>query len=246
MTPLREAILLPCTLLTVALLGGLRVAGNIRLDAPSIVALMLAIALVGTLARAGALAPERLVNAHRSTVENMNGAVVLVTLFAASAQIFNLLTPERGLLFALFTIYFTIQILTALAGVTGRASLLRSLAVLFTAAFVLRFVVLENLYAPDGRVLKRVLTTVLEGVSLGGIEYAPNAPITGYVAFLTLVLYMIGLILLPSRDPGRTLRWSPGAGGLTRPFGDGDGDDDAAGLREGTPRTLSRDSNRGQ
>jgi hypothetical protein len=243
MTPLREAILLPCAFLTVALLGGLRIAGAVRLDAPSIVALMLAVALIGTLARAGALAPERLVNANRSPIENMNGVVVLVTLFAASAQMFNLLTPEHGLLFAVFNIYFTIQILTALAGVSGRASLLRSLAVLFIAAFVLRFVVLENLYAPDGRVLKRVLTTLLEGVSLGGIEYAPNAPVTGYVAFLTLLLYMIGLMLLPGRDAGHALRGSPDASGLPRPLLHGG---EAAELRGAAPRNLSRDSSPGQ
>ena len=100
----------------------------------------------------------------------MSGLVVLVTLFAASAQMFNLLTPERGLLFVVFSVYFCIQLMTALAGVTGRASMLRSLAVLFTAAFVLRFVVLESLYAPDGGMLKRVMTALLQGVSLGSIR----------------------------------------------------------------------------
>ena len=94
-------------------------------------------------------------NAGRPALENVSGLIVLVTLFAASAQMFNLLTPERGLLFVVFSVYFCIQLMTALAGVTGRASILRSLAVLFTAAFVLRFVVLESLYAPDGGMLKR-------------------------------------------------------------------------------------------
>jgi hypothetical protein len=122
---------------------------------------------------------------------------VLVTLFAASAQIFNLLTPERGLLFVLFSLYFFIQLMTALAGVRDRASLLRSLTVLFAAAFVLRFVVLESMYASDGGLLKQLMTTLLQGVSLGAIEYQPHAGATAYVGFFTLVLYLIGLVLLP-------------------------------------------------
>ncbi len=203
MSTLREAIVLPCVFLTVALLGGLRIAETVRLVPPSVVALMLAMALLGTLARAGALAPDRLMNANRTSLENVSGLIALATLFVASAQIFNLLTPERGLLFVLFSLYFFIQLMTALAGVTGRISLLRSLAVLFTAAFVLRFVVLESMYAPDGGLLKGLMTTLLQGVSLGSIEYAPHAEATAYAGFFTLVLYMVGLVMLPWRSTDR-------------------------------------------
>jgi hypothetical protein len=197
MTVIREAIVLPCIFLTVALLGGLRIAGTVRLVPPSIVALMLAMALLAVLARAGVLAPHRLMGAHRSGPENLSGLAVLLAVFAASAQIFNLLTPESGLLFVIFSVYFFIQLMTALAGIGSRTSLLRSLTVLFAAAFVLRFVVLESMYAQDAGVLKRVTTALLQGVSLGAIEYQPHAAATGYVGFLTVVLYMIGLVLLP-------------------------------------------------
>lgn len=199
MTALREAIVLPGIFLTVALLGGLRLDSTVRLVPPTVVALMLAMALLGALARARALAPERLMNSGRPALENVSGLIVLGSLFAASAQMFNLLTPERGLLFVIFSVYFFVQILTALAGVTGRASILRSLAVLFAAAYVLRFVVLESLYAPDSGMLKRLMTTLLQGVSLGSIEYQPNAEGTGYAGLLALVLYMLGLIMLPAR-----------------------------------------------
>jgi hypothetical protein len=204
MTTLREAIVLPWIFLTVALLGGLRIENTVRLIPPSVVSLVLAMALLAALMRARVLAPERLMNSGRSPLENVSGAVVLGALFAGSAQVFNLLTPERGLLFVVFSLYFFIQLMTALAGVTGRASMLRSLAVLFGAAFVLRFVVLESLYATDGGMLKRVMTTVLQGVSLGAIEYQPNGAVTGYVGFLAVVLYLAGLILLPS--PGQSRR----------------------------------------
>jgi hypothetical protein len=57
--------------------------------------------------------------------------------------------------------------------------------------------------------LKTVLTALLTGVSLGGIEYRPRAPVTGYVAFLTLGLYMIGLYLLPTPQPPGPKRQLP-------------------------------------
>jgi hypothetical protein len=197
MTTTREALVLPCMFLSVALLGGLRIASGVRLVPPSVVALMLGMALLGALARAGALSPDRLMNAARTGLENVSGLVVLVTLFAASAQIFNLLTPESGLLFIVFSLYFFIQLMTTLAGVTGRVSILRSLTVLFAAAFVLRFVVLESLYAAESGLLKRLMTALLQGVSVGAIDYQPNAASTGYVGFFTLALFIVGLALLP-------------------------------------------------
>ncbi len=202
MTTSREALVLPLLLLTVALLGGLRVAGVVELVPPTLVGLVLAAALLGTLVRGGVLAPERLMHAGRTPLENLSGAIVVASLFAASAQIFNLLTPERGLLFVIFSIYFFVQIMTALAGATTRESLLRALVVLFAAAFVLRFAVLESLYAPQGGLVTRLMTAVLQGVSLGSIEYRPHAAITGYAGFLTLVLYLIALALLPRRGDG--------------------------------------------
>jgi hypothetical protein len=195
-TPLREAVVLPALFLTVALLGGLRVTGTVHLVPPALDALALALILVGSLARTRVLVPEALMAADRGAVANVCGAVVLLTLFAASAQIFNLLTPGRGLLHAIFAVFFLVQLLTTLAGITSRRPMLRSLMVLFGAAFVLRFIVLEGLYAPQSSLLQRLLTVVLEGVSLGALAYEPHAAITGYVALLTMVLYVAGLILL--------------------------------------------------
>jgi hypothetical protein len=211
MSATREAIVLPVIFLTVTLLGGLRIAQAVRLVPPPLTALILGVVLLGALVRAGALAPDRLMNVRRSPMENVSGLIVLLTLFAASAQVFNLVTPERGLLHAVFVICLFVQLATTLAGVTGRTSLLRSLMVLFGAAFVLRFIVLESLYAPDSGLLKRLLTAIIEGASLGTIEYQPNARATGYVAFFALALYMIGLTLLPpavwrARSSVRALR----------------------------------------
>ena len=199
MTPAREAVVLPLLFITVAALGGLRVAEQVRLLPPPLVSLVLAVLLMGTLVRSGVFAPERLMNGQRSALENANGLVVLVTLFAASAQVFTLLIPDLGLLHAVFAIALFVQLVTSLAGIRDPRALLRSLAIVFGSAFVLRFVVLDTLYAPQGSWGQRVLMAVIEGASLGAVVYRPTGSATGYIAFATLILYFFGLVLLPRR-----------------------------------------------
>ncbi len=197
----REAIVLPVLFLTVALFGGFRLAAGVSLVPPPLSALLLGMLLLGALARARVFAPEELMHADRTPLENTSGFVVLLSLFAASTQIFNLLTPERGLLQAIFTLFFGVQLLTTIAAVRDRIAMLRSLVVLFGAVFALRFVVLENLYAPGGGMLSRILAAAAEGVTLGAFDYDAHAPATGYIGFATLTLYVIGLVLLgPSQS----------------------------------------------
>lgn len=197
MSAVREAIVLPVIFLTVTLLGGLRIGvDEVRLTPPPLMALTLGMVLLGSLARGVVFVPGLFLNPRRRPLENTSGAIVLLTLFAAGAQTFNLLTPERGLLHFLFSAFFLMQLLTTLAGTNGRTPMLRSLLVLLGSAFVLRFVILESLYAPGTGTLKRVLTVLLEGATLGTLEYESLAPATGYVAFATLTLYLLGLVLL--------------------------------------------------
>lgn len=210
MTPLREAVVLPAVFLTVTLLGGLRVAGDVRLIPPSLSALVLGLLLMGTLTRGGVLAPQLFLNGARRGMENVSGGVVLATTFAASAQAVNLVLPERGLLHAVFAVFLFCQLMTLNAAAAGRAGLLRSVLVLLGSLFVLRYIVVEALYAPDGGLLQRLLTTLLSGVSLGGIEYQPNAAVTGYIAFFAIVLYVTGLVLLQP-DGTRALTHTPRA-----------------------------------
>ena len=197
MSPVREAFGLPVLFLTIAFLGGFRLASRVLLVPPSLTALILAVILMGMLVRAGAIRPPALLHGTRTALENMSGAVVLVTLFAATAQALNLLIPDTGLLHAVFGIFLFCQLLTMGAARSDRIGSLRSLAVLLGSLFVLRFILLEGLYASDSSTLNRLLRTLMSGATLGGITYTPNAPATGYVAFFTLALYVIGLLLLP-------------------------------------------------
>jgi hypothetical protein len=205
MTPIREAVVLPLVFLTVVLLGGLRIAGDVRFVAPPLMALVLGLLAVASLVRSSALRPEAFMNAGRTGMENVSGAIVLLTLYAASAQVFHLVIPERGLLHLIFGTFFFIQLLTTMAGGTGRTGMLRSFVVLLGSAFILRWVVLESLYAPDTGFLQRLVTTLAGGITLGAMEYAPHTAMTGYTAFFAVALYLVGLALLAPPAPPAAL-----------------------------------------
>jgi len=202
----RDAFTLPLTFLTVTLFGGFRSANppqGMWFLPPPLIALILATLLIGLLIRTGTLAPDRLMRSDRSALANLSGAIVLATLFAATAQVFNLVTPETGLLHFIFTSFFLLLLWNTLAAQPDRPRLLRSLAVLFGGAFILKYIVLASLYDAQGGWARRVLMTLLEGVTLGGLQYESPAALTGYTAFFTLALYLIGVMLLPYPISGR-------------------------------------------
>ena len=91
MTPLREAVVLPVIFLTVALCGGFRAASTVKLVAPTLTSLVLAVPLLALLVRSGVIPVMTLLSGLRTPLENVSGAVVLAALFGASAQALNLL-----------------------------------------------------------------------------------------------------------------------------------------------------------
>jgi hypothetical protein len=201
MSPLREALVLPCLFLTVMLLGGVRAAADMRLVPPPLASLVLAMLLVSALVRSGVFVPDRFMRQTRTPLENVCGLAVLLTLYGACAQVLNLVTPDDGLLHLLVNVFIAVQLLTTFAGVRERLAMLRSVTVLLACVFVLRFIALESLYAPGRGAVKRVMTALLEGVTLGALGYQPVGTATGYLAFLAISIFIIGLVLLESTDP---------------------------------------------
>ena len=199
MTAGREAIGLPVVFLTVFLLAGMRMGAAAALVPPSVFALVLGVLLVRVLVQCGALAPERLVGSSRTALANVNGFVVLVTLWAAAAQTIALLIPDSGLPRLVLNVFFLITLLNTAAASPDRVRLLRSLTVTFGSAFVLKFVVLYELSTPGTGWLKRVLQAMLEGITLGSLTQDVLHPAVGYLAFFTVALFLIGVFLLPNR-----------------------------------------------
>jgi len=195
----REVFVLPLVFLTVALLGGVRVTDHVVLLPPPLFTFVLAFLLVGALIRSGALAPEQVMSATRPPLANASGAVVLITAFAAATQAFSVAIPESGLPRLLFSVFLLALLLNTLAASPDRVRVLRSVLVIFGSAFTLKFIVLAALSDPTGGRVKRMLQIMLEGLTLGTLSQDVYRPVTGYVAFVTLTLFVGGLALLPSR-----------------------------------------------
>ena len=196
---LLDYVALPMIFLTVVLLGGLRVGTENRtfiFVAPPLVTLLLGILLMLLLVRGRLIGLHQWVSSELPPLTNVAHIWMLITLFFASAQAFNSVLPERGLLHWLFSFFFLWTLWNNQFSSFDPRRLLRSLAVLFGTAFVLKHMLLASLYSPEGGWLKRVAGTLLQGVSLGTIEPSNFAPATGYISFFTLALYVAGLILL--------------------------------------------------
>jgi hypothetical protein len=206
-SPGREAIGLPLLFLTVAFAGGLRLpsaGGAMHFEPPSLMSLVLAVLLVAAMVRGGLLVPHLLLDEERGSLANLSGAIVLATLLVASAQVFSCLTPPQGLLRLFFHLFFIALLWNTMAAQPDRPRLLRSLMVVFGSALVLRHLVFAALFDPQGSAVKRALVTLMEGVSLGTLGGEAPSVAEGYVAFGTLLLYLVTLVLLPR--PPRVMR----------------------------------------
>jgi len=204
MTAAREAIHLPLLFLTVTLLGGVRPGAAVMLVPPSLFALILAVLLVGVLVQSGAFVPLRVMNASRPALANLNGGALVAALLVASAQMFWLLTPDAGLPRVLFSVYFLVLMMNTMAASPDRVRVLRSLAVTFGAAFVLKFIVLDALSDPAGGRLTRLLQVLFEGMTFGAVTQHVQHPAAGYIAFAAIAMFLTALSLLPSA--GRNTR----------------------------------------
>ena len=195
--------LLPLIFLTVALLGGLRVSAEghkfIFLP-PSLITLVLAVLLMLLLVRGGLIESRSWIAANNPPLENVSHIWVLLTLFFASAQAFNSVLPESGLLHWLFSFFFLWTLWNNQFSSFDARRLLRSLVVLFGTAFILKHMLLASLYAPEGGWLTRIAGALAQGVSLGTLDAPIFAPATGYISFFTLGLYIAGLLLISFRS----------------------------------------------
>jgi hypothetical protein len=215
-----DFVVLPFLFLTVTLLGGLRIGaenGTFIFIAPPLVTLLLATLLMLLLVRGGLVSLRHWIGSDLPPLTNVAHIWTLITVFFASAQAFNSVLPERGLLHWLFSFFFLWTLWNNQFSSFDARRLLRSLTILFGTAFVLKHMLLASLYSPDGGWLKRVAGTVMQGVALGTLDAPTFAAVTGYIAFFTLALYVAGLMLLGFAVNGET---AVVTGLSVRPVGD--------------------------
>jgi hypothetical protein len=202
-------VVLPTVLMTVVLLGGLRVDAadhGFLFIPPPLVTLVLAALLMALFVRGGLVRPAAWVRGDRPVLENLAHILTLVALFAASAQAFNSVLPEEGLLHWLFSFFFLWTLWNNQFSPFDPARLLRSLAVLFGTAFSLKHMLLAGLRPAQDGWLARIGAALLQGVSLGMLDAPAFAPVTGYVSFFTVLLYVAGLMLVPPAPGGDEVR----------------------------------------
>jgi len=204
-------IVVPTLLLTVALLGGLRIDAPTKqfiFIAPPLVTLVMAILLGLLFVRAGAINLRSWLAIDQPTLTNLAHLLTLIALVFASAQAFNSVLPESGLLHWMFSFFFLWTLWTNQFSSFDARRLLRSIIVLFGTAFVLKHLLAAGLYAPEGGLLRRLVSTLLQGIA---IDVPAFAPVTGYISFFALVLYVVALLLIapapaqPPADEGNQL-----------------------------------------
>ncbi len=195
-------LLLPLLFLTVSLFGGLRlnaVDNAFLFLKPALVCLIFAVIMLVLFARANLIKIDGWFSEKFSGTKNGANAAVLLTLFAASVQIFNSLLPERGIAFWLIAFCFFWTLIMNIFSEFDVKKLIKSLGAMFGLAFVFKYFILTNLTAPTSESWWR---GILENPSQEIFTYIFDLPRfsagTGYIQFFTLIFYLVGLFLLPN------------------------------------------------
>lgn len=197
-------VLLPTLLLLVALLGGVRVDATTKalvFVAPPLISLILAALLASLFVRGRLIEVERWFSQKYSLLKNTAHALTIGALFFASAQAFNSVLPERGLMNWLLSFFFLWTLWNNQFSNFDARRLLKSLAAMFGAAFFIKHFVLASLYTPDGGILKRLLSMLFEGITFGTLDAPAFAPASGYISFFALAIFAAALLLLLAVAP---------------------------------------------
>ena len=196
-------IVLPGIFLAVALLGGLRLAAvdnAFIFLKPALVCLVFAALTMVLFIRSGLISLDGWLLEDRPMLQNVANLMVLLTLFAATVQLYNSLLPEQGLPFWIVGFCFLWTIWNNLFAEFDPKRLLRSLIALFGFAFVVKYLVLANLTAaPTGSWLQRLIENPGKEAFTWLLDLPRYSDGTGYIQFFAIFLYLIGLFLLPRR-----------------------------------------------
>ncbi|MCB1025998.1 MAG: hypothetical protein KDB79_16500, partial [Acidobacteria bacterium] len=191
--------------LLVAMLGGLRIGiqnSEFIFLRPALISLVFAVALIALFFRAKLIDFDGWFSEDYSALRNTANGAVFLTLFAASAQVFNSLLPEQGLPFWVVAFCFFWTLWNNLFADFDTRKLLRSLGALFGFAFVAKYLVLANFVsAEEGSWLYRVWQNPGQEAITYLLDLPRFAPATGYLQFFALLFYLVGLFFLSPKPP---------------------------------------------
>ena len=194
-------LLLPVIFLAVTLLGGLRLGAAdeafIFLK-PALICLVFAAVTLVLFVRSGMIAVDGWLSSENSGLRNAANAAVLLTLFSALVQLYNSLLPEQGLPFWIVGFCFFWTLWNNLFVEFDPKRLIRSMAALFAMAFAVRWLFLANITpVPVDSWFQRLLQNPAQEALTWLLDIPRYSVGTGYVQFFTLVLFLLGLFLLP-------------------------------------------------
>ena len=195
-------ILVPVLFLTVAMLGGMRFATDteeLRFIKPQLIALILGAFVMILFVRGGVIEIGQHLGERLGLTDNISGAIYLISLYFATTQVFNLVTPERGLFNFCFNLFYFLIFLNNLFLVFNPIRLAKSLSIVLGISFLLKYLVLADLFAPSESWAKYIFQKLIQTATLGALEFDAFAPATGYLAFIALALYILGIWIISPR-----------------------------------------------
>ncbi|HUF03781.1 MAG TPA: hypothetical protein VMM38_06355 [Aridibacter sp.] len=199
-------VLLPAIFLTVALLGGLRIAsvtGEFIFHRPALISLVFATLMLVLFFRTGLISLGGWFSERLSTLQNAANAAVMTALFAASVQIFNSLIPEQGLPFWVVSFCFLWTLGVSYFSVADAPRLVRSTVALFVAAFLAKYFLLANMTSEaSGNWLQRLWSDPTREAVTYLLDLPSYSSATGYIQFFATALFLLGLFLIPSSTEG--------------------------------------------
>jgi len=200
-------LLLPAIFLIVTLFGGLRFSSldnSFIFMPPPLVCLLLAAAATIQFVRAGLIGLTGWFDGRSGGIRNVANTLILLTVFTATTQAYNSLLPESGL--AMWVIGFCLvwSAWTGLFSDADAKKLLKSTGAVFALAFVVKYLILANLTAPEGGSwLQRMIHDPGKEAITWLIDLPRYSALTGYVQFAALAAYLLGLFLTPSKPTMR-------------------------------------------
>lgn len=196
-------VLLPALFLTVALLGGLRIAAGtseLVFLGPALICLIFATLTVVLFIRTGLIDIGGWFSESLPTLQNAANAAVLVSFFGASVQVYNSLIPEQGLPFWIVSFCFLWTLGVSFFTLADARQAVRSWVSLFAIAFLAKYFLLQNLTSTsEGNWLQRLWGDPTREAITYLLDLPRFAPSTGYIQFFCVGLFLLGLFLMPRR-----------------------------------------------
>ena len=195
-------VYLPLIFLTSALLAGLRfslIESTLIFLKPSLICLVFAAMEMGLFAKANLIDLRCWFSEESPLLGNFANGMVLASVFIASTQIFNSLIPEQGVPYWIVTFCFFWTLWNNLFADFDTRRLVRSIGALFALAFVIKYLILLNLSGPANQTwIDSILQSPSKAAAAWMLDIPQFSAATGYVQFLAVGLYLLGLLLLPS------------------------------------------------